>query len=177
MSDDRDRCGSTETSSGEPCQRSAGWGREATTGPCADHHDGTERDHPGAGGRPTKLTYDRQESIAAAVEDGVPIVAACRENEIDPSTHRRWMNRGEQQDEGVFAEYCTRLARALGYDQRTKTQVLWETAEETGDTATMLTVLKQRYPETWQDQDLGEAQGAVPLVVPDNAMPSGENQQ
>jgi hypothetical protein len=87
------------------------------------------------------------------------------------------MNRGEQQDEGVFAEYCTRLARALGFDQREKTEVLWETAEESNDTGTMLTVLKQRYPETWGEQDLGEAQGAVPLVVPDNAMPSGENEQ
>jgi len=172
--DDRDICGSTSTASGDPCQRPAGWGRDTTTGPCADHHDGTDRVHSRAGGRPTKLTYKLQEQIATAVEDGVPIVAACREGGIAPSTHRRWMDRGERRDEGVFAEYCTRLARALGYDQRSKTEIMWETAEEINDTATMLTVLKQRYPETWQDQDLGEAQGSIPLVVPDNATPDSE---
>jgi hypothetical protein len=66
-------------------------------------------------------------------------------------------------------------SRAVGHDQKKKTQTLWETAVANDDTATMLTVLKQRYPETWREEDLGEAQGAVPLVVPDNAMPDGRD--
>lgn len=32
-----DICGSTDTDSGEPCGRPAGWGTDADDGPCADH--------------------------------------------------------------------------------------------------------------------------------------------
>lgn len=159
---DRDICGSADTSSGDPCQRDAGWGTDVDHGPCKDHR---------GPGRPSDLTHDRQEAIASEIESGTPVVAACRLNGITHKTHRRWMKRGDQQDHGIYAEYCQRLARALGHDQSTKTEVLWETAEASNDTATMLTVLKQRYPETWEDQNIGEAQGGIPLVVPDNAIP------
>lgn len=154
-----DTCGSTDTATGDPCQRQAGWGTDLDHGRCKAHR---ER------GRPTKLTYDRQEAIAAAIEDGDPIVAACRKNGITHKTHTNWMDRGKQQDEGVFADYFRRLAHALGHDQSEKTDVVWERAKAEGDVDAMLTVLKQRYPETWQDQDLGEAKGGAgdtPIMV------------
>lgn len=140
-------CGSTDTKSGDPCKTPAHL--------CQWHGDESNPD----GGRPTKLTYERQEAIAAAIEDGEPVVAACRQNEISHQTHANWMERGRDQDEGVYAEYFGRLARALGHDQSKKTKQMWATAQAEGDVDAMLTVLKQRYPETWQDQDLGEAKG------------------
>lgn len=149
MSDDN--CGYDDTHSGDPC----GNPPSEDDGRCWVH-TGTDNQR---GHR--KLSHDRQQKIALAVEEGVPLVAACRLNGIRYKTHRRWMDLGEDQDEGPYAEYCQRLARALGHDQREKTQALWKIAEENDDTATMLTVLKQRYPETWQDQDIGEAQGGV----------------
>ena len=166
MSDDRDKCGSTDTDSGDPCQRDAGWGTDTDHGPCKTHRDP---------GRPSKLTHERQEGIAVAVEDGTPLVAACRLNEISHQTHKNWFDRGERDakdgKENIYTEYFGRLARALGYDESKKSKQMWETAMEDGDPQAMQTVLKQRYPETWQDQDLGEAQASIPLVVPDNAVP------
>lgn len=142
-------CGSTETTSGNPCE----W----KPGPSCPFHN--ENKTPPDNGRPTKLSKDRQERIAIAIEEGVPLVAACKLNGITHETHSNWMKRGEQEEEGPYADYFGRLTRALGHDQREKTNVLWETAMETGDTQTMLTILKQRYPDTWSEQDIGEAFG------------------
>ena len=79
------------------------------------------------------------------------------------------MLQGEDQEEGPFADYFQRLTRALGADQSKKTETMWETAKETGDTSLMLTVLKQRYPETWQDTDIGEAKRSLEVLLPENA--------
>jgi len=154
-----DLCGSTNTSSGVPCK----W-NIAKKGECPFHNT----DDPPENGRPTKLSYERQERIATAVEEGVPLVAACRLNNISHETHTNWMEKGQEEDEGPYADYFGRLTRALGTDQEKKTQQLWEAAQETNDTATMLTVLKQRYPETWQDQDIGEAQPGVRQSIPED---------
>lgn len=154
-----EKCGSTETHSGEPCGNSA----SEDDGYCHLHtQDGeNQRGHK-------KLSHDRQEKIALALEQGVPLVAACRLNGITHKTHRNWMQKGEEQEEGPYAQYFQRLTRALGHDQSEKTQKLWETAEKANDTATMLTILKQRYPETWQDQDIGEAR-SLNVMLPENA--------
>lgn len=161
-----DRCGSTDTSSGDPCQRPAGWGTDLDHGPCSTHR---------GPGRPTKLTKDRQERIATEIESGTPLVAACRLNEITHQTHKNWYDRGKREaardEDNIYTEYFGRLARALGHDESKKSAQMWEAAVEANDVPSMQTVLKQRYPETWQDQDLGEAQGGIPLVVPENALP------
>lgn len=157
MTDD-EVCGE-EKNNGEPCT----FDPKYRDGKCGHH---TECDEPiddghDGPGRPTKLSKDRQERIATAIEEGVPLVAACRLNDITHETHSNWMERGEEQEEGIYAEYFGRLTRALGHDQREKTQALWETAKQSKDTGTMLTILKQRYPETWGETDIGEASGTI----------------
>jgi len=149
---DKDTCGYDDTHTGDPCGNHA----SEPDGRCHLHtQTENQRGH-------SKLSHDRQERIATAIEQGVPLVAACRLNGITHKTHRNWMQAGEDQDEGPFAEYFQRLTRALGHDQREKTFELWEAAEASGDTATMLTILKQRYPETWGETDIGEAKGGDP---------------
>lgn len=156
MSDDT--CGYEDTHSGDPCGNSP----SEPDGRCHMHTQvGEQRGHQ-------KLSHDRQEQIALALEEGVPLVAACRLNGITHKTHRNWMQRGEEQEEGPYAEYFQRLTRALGHDQREKTQALWQAAKENGDTGTMLTVLKQRYPETWGESDIGEANGGPLFNLPDS---------
>lgn len=158
MSEDRETCGYEDTHSGEPCGNSA----SEPDGYCHMHTEvGEQRGH-------RKLSHDRQERIATALEEGVPLVAACRLNGITHDTHRNWMQLGEEQEEGPYAEYFGRLTRALGHDQREKTQLMWQAAKENGDTATMLTVLKQRYPETWGETDIGEAKGGQLFALPDS---------
>lgn len=151
---DNEKCGYEGTHSGEAC----GNPPSEPDGRCHIHtQTENQRGHQ-------KLSHERQERIATAIEEGVPLVAACRLNGITHKTHRRWMELGEEQEEGPYAEYCQRLTRALGHDQREKTAALWEAAERTNDTKTMLTILKQRYRETWDDQDIGEAQGTREFV-------------
>jgi hypothetical protein len=58
----------------------------------------------------------------------------------------------------------------LGEDQKQKTQQMWEAAQKTNDTATMLTVLKQRYQETWQDSDIGEATRGTRQQIPEQVV-------
>ena len=151
-------CGFDNTTTGEPCQNTPNLPDDR----CHLHTEvGEQRGHK-------KLSKERQERIATAIESGVPLVAACRLNGITYQTHSNWMTQGEDQDEGPFNDYFERLARALGSDQKDKTATLWRIAEERGDTATMLTILKQRYPETWQDQDIGEAR-SLNVLLPENA--------
>jgi len=156
-----DKCGA-ELSDGGKCSFQVKY----PDGRCGHHTDcdePIEQENDGPG-RPTKLTKERQERIATAIEEGVPLVAACRLNGIVYKSHERWMERGEEQDEGIFAEYCQRVTRALGHDQNEKTQEMLEAANKQNDTGTMLTVLKQRYPETWGDTDISEA-SSVKLEV------------
>lgn len=157
-----DICGEP-TEDGTPCEHPAC----RTDGKCWIH---TEADEGADVGRPSKLSYERQERIAADVEDGVPLVAACRINGITHETHDNWMEKGSEQDEGPHAEYFGRLARALGEDEKQKTQQMWEAAQKANDTATMLTVLKQRYPETWGNSDIGEAMRGTRQQIPEQVV-------
>lgn len=151
-----DSCGSTNTTTGHPCKNDAD--------SCPWH----DTDDPPETGRPSKLTKDRQERIATAIEEGMPLVAACRLNSITYQTHQNWMDKGEEQEEDIYAEYFERLARALGHDQAKKTATIWDKAVEQGNVGMMLTVLKQRYPETWQDQDIGEAAAQNVINIPES---------
>ena len=100
---DRDdgACRSTETTSGDPCQNPA----ES----CPWH--GTDGDAPETG-RPTKLSHARQEQIAQALEAGGSFKAACEAAGIAPKTGHRWMERGENQDDGEFHQFRQRVTRA-----------------------------------------------------------------
>ena len=99
-----DKCGSTDTHSGEPCKNNA----SEDDGYCHLHtqDDENQRGHK-------KLSHDRQEKIAIALEQGVPLVAACRLNGITHKTHRIWMQKGEEQEEGPYAQYFQRLTDVL----------------------------------------------------------------
>lgn len=148
MSDDI--CGSDDTTSGEPCG--------FTPGDSCPYHN---TDDPPDNGRPTKLTYERQENVAAMIEQGHSITAAARANGVHRETIHNWMKRGEQQDEGVFADFFDRLTRAQGTGEQQYVAALIEIAKENDDTATLMSMLKQRYPESWGDVDRGEQSTGV----------------
>jgi len=146
---DEDICGSTQTRSGEPCQRDAGWGTDRDHGPCRTHAEDGEP-HPG---RDPKLTRERQESIAQMLENGHSVAAACRCHGIGQSTFYEWLDKAEQQEEGIFSDFSDRVARARGAGERKLVDELLEMAREDGDARTILSVLKNRYPESWGESD------------------------
>lgn len=116
-------------------------------------------------GRDTKLTKERQEAIASAIEQGASITEAARKNGIHRETFGNWMKRGQEQDEGIFAEFFDRLTRARGQGEGSYRSALMQIAIENGDTATLMAMLKQRYPESWGDVDRGAQASGVTVNV------------
>jgi transposase-like protein len=157
MTDDN-ICGYEDTTTGQPCQRPAGWGTDRDHGYCSDHAD--DVDGPPAHRR-SKLTAQRQESIAQMIENGHSIKAACRCNGISHQTFYEWLERGDEQDEGIFSDFSDRIARARGAGEQQLVDELLQMAREKGDTKTMLSVLKSRYPDSWGDADVDDTSGTV----------------
>lgn len=149
-------CGSEDTATGDPCQRPAGWGTDRTTGYCRTHEAGGEE----PGGRDPKLTKERQEAICSAIEDGKSVTSAARMAGVAPSTVYAWIDRGEDQTEGIYAEFSERFARARGHGEDFYVTSAIRLAQEEGDLATLMSMLKQRYPESWGDVDRGEQAGS-----------------
>jgi transposase-like protein len=118
-------------------------------------------------GRDTKLTKERQEAIASAIEQGASITEAARKNGIHRETFGNWMKRGQEQEEGIFAEFFDRLTRARGQGESSYRSALMQIAIESDDTATLMAMLKQRYPESWGDVDRGEQASGVTVNVGD----------
>jgi len=131
---------------------------------CWMHTDTTDEKRPG---RDPKLTKERQEQIAADIENGSSITAACRKAGISKPTFYNWMDAGEEQAEGIFAEFFDRIVRARGEGEDYYRRVAFDMAREEGDTATLMAMLKQRYPESWGDVNRGEQAGGVTVNASD----------
>lgn len=152
--DDPDICGH-ETAKGTPCQNPA-----TDDGSCWLNAHGGDAN---PSGRPREAP-DRstQETIANVVERGGSIREACRRAGVHREQLKRWMDYGEEEDAGPFQEFRDRLVRARGEGEAQYRTTLMALAEETGDTATLMAMLKQRYPDSWGEVDRGEqADGKV----------------
>jgi transposase-like protein len=91
------------------------------------------------------------------LEKGHSVAAACRCNGIGQSTFYDWLDRGDDQEEGIYADFSERVARARGVGERQLVDELLEMAREEHDARTILSVLKNRYPESWGDSDDDDA--------------------
>ena len=150
----------TDGGDGPPCDLPA----SRPDGRC-HHHTDTEDTNTGRPREaPSKAT---EEQIAGVIEGGGSIREACRRAGVHPSTFYSWMEYGEEEDAGPFADFRDRLVRARGEGESQYRQTLMEIAEDTGDTATLMAMLKQRYPESWGEVDRGEQQGGVVVNVGD----------
>ena len=154
MSDEeRELCG-VETSKGAPCQNYA---------ESCPWHD----DDPPETGRPSKLSRDRQENIALALEAGVSFKAACEANGIDRDTGHRWMRLGEDQDEGELSDFHDRITRARGVGKQDLSNSIVRIAKQNDDARTLLKYLQhiEGGEASQEDEDLA----GLNLVVPEIA--------
>lgn len=152
-----DICGA-DCVDGSACQHPAG------SCPVPSHSDpDAENPH----GRDPKLTRERQEQLAADIEGGASITASCRRAGISKVTFYNWMEIGEEQEEGIYSDFFNRLVRARGEGEEHYRRVAFDMAREEGDTATVMAMLKQRYPESWGDVDRGEQASGVVVNVGD----------
>ena len=168
--DSTDVCGSTDTTSGEPCQFSPG-------DSCPWHNDDKETPD---NGRPTKLSYDRQEKIATAIEAGKSLNSAARMAGVDPSTVYGWIDRGEaaKEDgkENEFVDFYERLTRAKGYGEDFYFGLALELAKENEDHRFIASLMKQRYPDSWGDTETGVDADTVKLEVSERVSKSWPEQ-
>jgi len=164
-----DLCGSENTSSGEPCA----W-NEAEQGPCPWHSD----DDPPDNGRDSKLTKERQEAIASHIEQGKSIQSAARMNGITPQTVYNWLDRGEEDENSIYADFFDRITRARGYGEETYFNVVWEIAKEQGDHRFLASLMKQRYPDAWaSDEDApGVDTNATVIEIPESVAKEWQRQ-
>lgn len=152
-----DTCGHP-TADGEPCQNPASEGDSCWL----DEHGGSANPSGRQREAPDKAT---QEQIASVIEGGGSIREACRKAGVHPETFYRWMEYGTDEDAGPFQEFRERLTRARGEGEGQYRQTLIDIAEANGDTATLMAMLKQRYPDSWGDVDRGEQSSGVVVNV------------
>lgn len=104
-----DVCGSTDTESGEPCQRPAGWGFEGSQlGPCKTH-DQTQR-------KLRKLDAETKSTLVGAAQAGAKHEHCAMLAGIAPRTLRQWRDWArEDLDDGLeteLTEFYLRYQRA-----------------------------------------------------------------
>jgi transposase-like protein len=156
-----DTCGHpTADGDGPPCQNPATDGDSCWI----EAHGGSVEPQGRPREAPDKAT---EEQIASVIESGGSIREACRRSGTHPETFYRWMQYGEEEDAGPFQAFRERLVRARGEGEAKYRDTLLTLAEETGDTATLMAMLKQRYPDSWGDVDRGEQSGGVVVNVGD----------
>ena len=154
----KDICGSEDTSSGEPCKFSPG--------ESCPWHDVEE---PPETGRPTKLTLERQEKIAQAIEAGKSITSAARMAGVSRNTVFNWLDRGEAEkqadNDNEYTEFLDRITRAKGYGEDFYMNLALELARENGDHRFIASLMKQRFPESWGETETGVSADTVKLEV------------
>lgn len=169
MTDD-DICGSTDTVSGDPCQRDAGWGRDTDASPCIDHADGD-----GGTGRQTLLQQDDSitDLVAGELQNGATVSEACAEAGISTSAYHEWRRKGEADDAAdEFMEFLEETTRARRVGAKRDRERLKELITETGDTRTWYKLHHDQYGDSYDEEGGdGDAADGIPLVVPENAQP------
>ena len=158
MSDDTEveLCGH-ETTRGTPCQNPA----ES----CPWHNI----ESPPKNGRPSKLTHAKQESIAADIEQGRSMRSAARKQDLTPQTVMNWMQRGEGDLEdgkdNEYTDFFERITRAKGYGEEWYMKTIIDLAKENEDHRFLMSLMKQRYPDSWGDTETGVEADTVKLEV------------
>jgi hypothetical protein len=170
MTDD-DICGSTDTASGEPCQRIAGWGRDTDSGFCIDHADGD-----GGTGRQSALVQSPEivDLVAGELSNGATVPEACAEAGISTSAYHEWRRNGEADDApDVFVEFLEETTRARRIGAKRDRERLKDLIAETGDTRTWYKLHHDQYGDSYDEEGGdGDAADGIPLVVPENAQPN-----
>ena len=169
MTDD-EICGSTDTHSEEPCQRTAGWGRDADSGPCIDHADDA-----GGTGRRSELEQSPEivDLVAGELSNGATVPEACAEAGISTSAYHEWRRKGEADDAPeVFVEFLEQTTRARRIGAKRDRERLKDLIAEEGDTRTWYKLHHDQYGDSYDEEGGdGDATDGIPLVVPDSARP------
>ena len=97
--------------------------------------------------RPCKLSLEVQEKLVRAIRSGSHLVTACRLVNLDYSTFRKWLLKGEKQSTGQFREFyeAVRFAES-GLEVKLIAQWQQATVEDWRAAAEFLS---RRFPDRW----------------------------
>jgi hypothetical protein len=156
-----DTCNAT-TADGTPCENSAC----RSDGRCWIH---TQTDESADIGRDTKLSLERQEQIATAIEQGKSLTSAARMAGVNRSSVYEWLDRGEADIESgkdnVFTDFYHRVTRARGHGEDFYFELALELARENGDHQFIASLMKQRYPDSWGETETGVSSPDIEISV------------
>jgi transposase len=110
--------------------------------------------------RPTKLSPELEERIVRAVRAGNHVEPACRSAGIGPSTYYRWLERGEREREGPYAEFRAAVRRAEAEAEVHAVAVIRKAM--TDDWRAALAYLERRHPGRWRRREALELEAGAP---------------
>lgn len=153
-------CGSTDTSTDEPCQRPAGWGRDGVeSGPCITHHEDTEPTVP------YKLRGDEGDnlisSVEADLEAGHSFKVACESNGISDKTGHAWLRAAEDIEDNdteraeKLLDFSDRVSRARGVGQRSLERQIVNLSSESARPDVLLKYLQEIRGGEESQEDVG----------------------
>jgi len=133
------------------------------------HHTDCDTGAENREGRPSKLSYERQEKIATAIEAGKSMTSAARMAGVDRTAVYGWLDKGEAAkengEENEFTEFYDRLTRAKGHGEDFYFSLALELAKENEDHRFIASLMKQRYPDSWGETETGVDAETVEVTI------------
>ena len=109
-------------------------------------------------GRPTKLTPQVQARIVQAIVGGNDITVAAAYAGIHKAQFYRWLEKGEQQQQGIYRAFRDAIQKAQA-DAETRNVALIAKAAQEGTWTAAAWWLERKYPERWGRKDRHEVTG------------------
>lgn len=98
--------------------------------------------------RPTKLTPETQDRIVTALRAGNYQETAARYAGIDGATFYRWMERGTEETEGIYSEFCEAVENAKAAAE-VRDVALIDLAAQDGSWQAAAWKLERKFPNRW----------------------------
>ena len=104
--------------------------------------------------RPTKLTPEIQARIVTAIRAGNYAGPAARSAGISEPTYYRWLERGANEEQGIYREFHDAVRRAEADAEVHAIVVIRKGMER--DWRAALAYVERRYPERWRRRGANE---------------------
>lgn len=100
-----------------------------------------------AGGRPSKFDIETKNKLTNAIKEGYTLKAACAYADIDFSTFRRWIMRGEKLHKAEYCEFCETIKKA---EELAKVALVEQWKRHFADSwQAIATYMERRWPEEY----------------------------
>ena len=155
MSDDV--CGSTETTTGKPCQFSPGES-------CPWHNT----DDPPKNGAKGLLDEAMLNLICGCLQNGHTISEACAEAGIGETTYYEWASRGRDENDTIYTDFAEETARARKVAARNDREELKKACRSEKDLRTWYKLHMNQYGDGYGDEDTDLREGTQIILHDDS---------